>query len=379
VAQRIRTDWVLFITIAIMVWFGLVIVYSASSVMAEVRFKSSWYFIARQAGWAVVSFLVLMYFKRLDYRRLNSSAWALIPMGVITVLLMAVYVLDTRRHRWLYFGWASLQPSELAKPALVVFLAWFIAVRMRAINDRHTLFPAALALAVIAGTVVIADLGTAVVLCGTAAAVLFVAGIDRKYLMAAAVAAILLCVLAIAMKPYRLARIVAKLDPEYTWVSRIDRNGWVKAQIQKSLATTDPGYQARQSRIAIGAGGVLGLGLMQGKQKLMYLPEAQTDFVYAVVGEELGLWGSTAVLAGFFIILWRGLRVYFVAPDHFGRYLALGVTVSVFIQALINMSVVLDLGPTKGIPLPMISYGGSSLLSTLASLGILLSVSEHSG
>jgi cell division protein FtsW len=162
-------------------------------------------------------------------------------------------------------------------------------------------------------------------------------------------------------------------------VEKIDPSGRLKAYVQSSLAARDPSYQPKQSRIAVGSGGIFGLGLMQGKQKLLYLPEAHTDYIYAVVGEELGLWGSTGVLAGFFVILWRGIRLFWLAPDPFGKYLALGVTVSIVVQALINISVVLDIGPTKGIPLPMVSYGGSSLLATLISLGLLLSVSEHSG
>jgi cell division protein FtsW len=134
-----------------------------------------------------------------------------------------------------------------------------------------------------------------------------------------------------------------------------------------------------QSKIAVGSGGGMGLGLMQGKQKLLYLPEAHTDFIYAVVGEEFGLLGASAVLIGFVVIFWRGIRAAVLVPDEFGRYLALGITVALAIQALMNMSVVLGMGPTKGIPLPMISYGGTSLLSTLASIGILLNVSEHAG
>jgi cell division protein FtsW len=203
--------------------------------------------------------------------------------------------------------------------------------------------------------------------------------LDRKYLIYAISVGLLLGTVAIASKPYRLARVIGHIDPEYKILDRINTGGGIKAYLHRSLTTTDPTYQPKQSRIAVGSGGALGLGLMQGKQKLLYLPEAHTDYIYAVVGEELGLWGSTGVLVGFFIILWRGLRLFWVAPDDFGRYLALGVTVCVVVQALINMCVVLGIGPTKGIPLPMISYGGSSLLSTLASLGILLSVSEHAG
>jgi cell division protein FtsW len=379
VAQRIRTDWILFFAIVALVCFGLVMVYSASSIMAEVRYHSSWYFIARQLGWAVVSFLVLMYCKRFDYRRLNHPTFAFVPLGIVTTLLVLVYFIDARRHRWLNLGFASLQPSELAKPALILFLAWFVAARLRAINDKHTIGPAGLILAVLGITVVAADLGTAMVLVGTAAAVLYVAGIDRRYLFAGAALVMIAATTAIVVKPYRVARIIGKVDPDYSLISRFDSDGRIKRYVQRSLTTTDPSYQPRQSKIAVGAGGVFGLGLMQSRQKLMYLPEAQTDYIYAVVGEELGLWGASAILVGFFVVLWRGLRVFFLAPDPFGRYLALGVTVAVFLQALMHMSVVLDIGPVKGIPLPMISYGGSSLLSTLTSLGMLLSVSEHSG
>jgi cell division protein FtsW len=378
-AQRLKTDWVLFFTAVAKVVFGLAIVTSASSVMATIRFNSEWHFVWRQAGWAATSFLALIYFKRMDYRRLNSSAWAFAPLGAIVGLLIVAYFLDHLRHRWLPLGPFSLQPSELAKPALIVFLAWFITARLRAINDRHTLAPAVISLGVLGGMVAAADLGTALVLVSTALVLFFVAGLEKKHLMAALAVAIPVGCVVIAMKPYRLARIVGFVDPDYSLIGVIDRGGWVKSHVQKSLAARDTSYQPLQSRIAIGSGGALGLGLGQGKQKLLYLPEAHTDFIYAVVGEELGLWGATGVLAGFLVILWRGLRLFWLAPDDFGRYLALGVTVSVVVQAFINMSVVLDIGPTKGFPLPMISYGGSSLLSTLTSLGMLLSVSEHSG
>jgi cell division protein FtsW len=335
--------------------------------------------VLRQAAWAVVAFFVLMQFKKMDYRRLNTPAWAFAPLGVILLLLIVVWFADARRHRWLDLGPASLQPSEFAKPALVVFLAWFLSIRLRAINDRHTIMPALLSLGILGAAVVIADLGTALVLVLTAAILFYIAGLERRYIAIAASGAAIVALLAVVAKPYRVARVVGFLDPEYKITDMIDRSGRIKKYVQSSLATRDPGYQARQSRIAVGSGGVMGVGLSQGRQKLLYLPEAHTDFIYAVVGEELGFWGATAVLAGFLIILWRGLRLFWLAPDDFGRYLALGITVAIVVQALINISVVLDIGPTKGIPLPMISYGGSSLLSTLTSLGLLLSVSEHSG
>ncbi|MEJ7609006.1 MAG: putative peptidoglycan glycosyltransferase FtsW [Bryobacteraceae bacterium] len=378
-AQQLKTDRILFYTIIAMVCFGLVIVFSASSATAELKFSSQYYFIVRQLAWAVVSFFALLWFKRTDYRRFHSALWAFVPLGIVVSMLVIAYFSDARRHRWIQVGHFSLQPSEFAKPALIIFLAYFITRRLRAINDRHTLAPAVLAMGVLATGVVIADLGTAVVLLATAGLLFYVAGLDRKYLAFALAGGAVLAIGAVVAKPYRLGRIIAYADPSYAVLDRVNPGGQVKAYIQSSLSTRDPGYQARQSRIAVGAGGTLGAGLMQSKQKLLYLPEAHNDFIFAVVGEELGLWGTTGVLLGFFIILWRGLRLFYVAPDDFGRYLALGVTVSITVQALMNMSIVLDIGPTKGIPLPMISYGGSSLLSTLISLGLLLSVSEHSG
>jgi cell division protein FtsW len=180
-------------------------------------------------------------------------------------------------------------------------------------------------------------------------------------------------------EPYRLARVVHFVDPEYKLLSKVDRSGSIRMHMQKSLTTRDTNYQLQQSKIAVGAGGPLGLGLMNGKQKLLYLPEAHTDFIYAVVAEELGTIGAGAVLLCFSVIFWRGLRVAWLMNDEFGRYLALGATIVIVVQGFINMSVVLGMMPTKGIPLPMISYGGSSLMSTLAMLGILMNVSEHAG
>lgn len=377
-AQRLKTDWILFFTIVAMVCFGLVIVYSASSVMAELKYKWDMYFIARQIGWAAVSFVVLMQLKRLDYRKFDNPVWAFAPLGVVMSLLVLVYFIGYK-NRWLQLGSVSLQPSEFAKPALIIFLAYFISLRLRAINDKHTLRPALLALGMMFLIVVGPDLGTAIMLVLTAAVLFFVAGLERRYLLIAGAAGAVLVAGAIASKPYRLARVLVSIDPEFKIIDKINPSGEIRAYAKRSQSANDPKYQPLQSRIAVGSGGVLGVGLMQGKQKLLYLPEAHTDYIYAVVGEELGMWGASGILVGFFVILWRGLRLFYVAPDNFGRYLALGVTVSIVLQALVNISVVLDVGPTKGIPLPMISYGGSSLLSTLISLGLLLSVSEHAG
>jgi cell division protein FtsW len=227
--------------------------------------------------------------------------------------------------------------------------------------------------------VVVADLGTAVVLGAAAAVVFFVAGLNWRWcLIAAGVSAIGIGGF-IVSEPYRLARVVKFVDPEFKIVERFDSGGWVKSHLNKSLTARDTNYQLQQSKIAVGAGGVMGLGLMNGRQKLLYLPKAHNDFIYAVAGEEFGLLGTAGLLVGFMLILWRGLRTAWRITDDFGRYLALAVTALVVVQGLIHMSVVLGLVPTKGIPLPLISYGGSSVVSTLACLGLLMNVSEHAG
>jgi len=381
-AQRLRTDWVLFGTIVVMVGFGLVMIYSASSVVAQMnpKIKSSFYYAAHQLVWAALSFGALMYFKRRDYRALQSPGWAFGSLGVVLFLQILVFFFDPKTHRWFRLeGIGTLQPSEFAKPALVIFFAYFVTEKQDAINSKRTMIAASLALAVIAAAVGFGDLGTALVLIIPAAIVFYVAGLERKFVAIALLTGLAFSVVFVASKPYRMARIIGFFDPQYKLISMIDRQERIKKYVSESVTTRDAGYQVRQSKIAVGSGGFIGLGLMQGKQKILYLPEAHTDFIYAVVGEELGLFGCAAVLGGFLVILWRGLQLYWVAPDDFGRYLALGVTCSIVIQALINISVVLGMGPTKGIPLPMISAGGSSLMSTLMCLGMLLSVSERSG
>jgi len=382
-SQRLKTDWILFATVLLLVCFGVVILYSASSIMAAVdqRFHWSWYFVIRQIAFAAPALAIMMALKATDYRKYNNSAVAFGAIGVSLLLLAVVYFADHSQHRWLRLGGPiGVQPSELAKPALVIFLAFFVAWRGRAINNtRHTLFPAALAVGLLIFAVVVADLGTAVVLGLTAATVFFVAGLQPRYCGIVAGIALLGVVVFVYRDPYRLGRVVRFFDPQFRILSRIDRNGTIKTRMEQSLTTRDTNYQLQQSKIAIGAGGPGGLGLMNGRQKLLYLPEAHTDFIYAVVGEELGLVGSAGVLLCFGVVFWRGLRTAWRMDDDFGRYLALGATTVVVVQAFMNMFSVLGMMPTKGIALPMISYGGSSLVSTLVLLGILMNVSEHVG
>lgn len=379
-AQRLKTDWILFTTVVLMTLFGALMVYSASSVVADIRMGSSYYFAVRQLIWMAVAVPLLMFFKRLHYRKLQTPAVAFTLMGFVMILLVLAYVLDPRQHRWIRLpGMGEIQPAEFAKPAIVLFLAYFIALRSRAINSRYTLLPAILALGFIVIAVVVADLGTPIVLVSTAAVMFLVAGLESRYIAIAAVVGVLACCAAVVAKPYRLVRVITFVDPQLHMVDKYDTSGWIRAQMKKTITAKDTNYQIDQAKIAVGSGGPLGVGLMQGRQKLFYLPESHTDMIYAVIGEEFGLFGTTGVVLGFLIVLWRGIRASVLVPDEFGRYLALGFTSMLLIQAFFNISVVLGIVPPKGIPLPLITYGGSSLLVTMASLGILLNVAEHAG
>jgi len=335
-------------------------------------------FLLRQALAALFGFLLLMVLSQRDYRRLATPQCAFFGLSAVIFLLIVVYFADARNHRWLNFG-LSLQPSELAKPALIVFLAWFVTMRGGNVNNRYTMWPAALALCVLGGAVVVPDFGTALVLVATAAVVFYLAGLHWRYTLTAAMLGMVLFAAAVVWKPYRLKRVIDFVDPSYTVLVHIDPGKKLQKYAEAGSKIKDTRYHAVQSTIAVGPGGIGGRGLMQSRQKLLFLPEAHTDYIYAVVAEELGLLGATIVLAGFMVVLWRGYRLFLTAADPFGRYIAVGVTTTLVFQALLNMSVVLDLGPTKGIPLPLISFGGSSMVSSLILLGLLLSVSQRAG
>jgi cell division protein FtsW len=345
--QQLKTDKTLFATTVGLVFFGLVTVYSASSVMAmeSPLYKSSTYFVVRHAIYLIPALALMMFFKKTRYSKLQTPGIAFAAIGSAVILLFLVYVLDPRHHRWLRLGALNIQPAEVAKPAVVLFLAYFVTHRAPAINNRHTLWPAVMTIGLVIVGIGIPDLGTAVVLGVTAAVVFFVAGLEWRYCYFLALIAVLVGGFAIVSRPYRLARIIHYFDADYKLTDRFDHKGRVRAYLRDS-PVHDTNYQGQQSQIAVGAGGPMGLGLMQGKQKLLYLPEAHTDFIYAVISEEWGLFGSLGVLAA-------------------------------FSQAFMNMTVVLAMAPTKGIPLPMISFGGNSLLATLALMGILMNVSEN--
>jgi cell division protein FtsW len=360
-AKRVSVDRLLFIVILLLVFIGLVMVFSASAVIAKERYHSGYFFLLRQMGWATAGFIAMMIGMRVDYKWLKHPAVVFCLLGLTALMLILVFFLDRSHHthRWIHFAGFSFQPSELAKPALILFLAFFLENRTRSMDDwRNTLIPAIVPTLAFIGLIVFQpDLGTALACAAITICILFVAGLEIKYLAYSFVGSLLPLYFLIFHVAYRRDRILAFLDPY-----------------------SDPqgrGFHIIQSLIAVSTGGLTGVGLMEGKEKLFYLPEPHTDFIFSVLGEELGLLGCMVVVALFATLLWRGVRTALRTQDMFGRFLAVGITSMVVVQAFINISVVLGLMPTKGIPLPLISYGGSSLFITLACVGVLLNITKQ--
>lgn len=360
-AKRVSVDRWLFTVTMLLVFVGLVMVFSASAVMARERFGSPYAFLSKQLVWAAAGLVAMVVAMRVDYRRYKNPALVFSLLGITTLLLISVFFLDRSHntHRWFRVGAFSFQPSELAKPVLILFLAYFLEARTKTMDDwRNTLLPAAAPVLMMLGLIVLQpDLGTAIACAGIAACILYVAGMRMRYFGYAFGASLLPLYFLIFHVSWRRDRILAFLNPY--------------ADRQKT------GFHIIQSLIAVGIGGVTGTGLMEGKQKLFYLPEPHTDFIFAVTAEELGLVGAMAVVTLFAIFLWRGMRASGRTEDVFGRYLAVGITGMVVLQAFINISVVLGMMPTKGIPLPLVSYGGSSLFFTLACVGVLLNITKQ--
>ena len=360
-AKRVGVDKWLFGATLVLVVIGLLMVFSASAVMAKERFGSPYAFVIRQSLWAVFGLTAMVLLMQIDYRRYNKPN-VVFPVVAVSVLLLLVAFLmhdSHATHRWIRFGALSFQPSEIAKPALVLFLAWFLQNRMESIEDfRGTILPAALpSLIFIALILKEPDLGTALVCAGVTALMLYLAGMNMRYLAFAAVAASPVLYFMLFRVKWRRDRILAFLNPE-----------------------SDPlgkGFHIIQSLIAVGTGGLTGAGFMDGRQKLFYLPEPHTDYIFANIAEELGLIGAIAIVGLFVVLGYRGMRAAILSKDPFARFLAFGITATLLIQAFFNISVVLALVPTKGITLPFISYGGTSLFIMLASIGVLLNITRE--
>lgn len=360
-AKKLSSDSTLFAVTVALLGFGLVMVWSASSALAQEQHGNAYHFLIKQVLWACLGFTVMVAAMRLDYRRLRQPAVVYGAVLSTTLLLIAVLFLSPVNdvHRWLRLGELSFQPAELAKLSLILFLAYHLERRGDRVNEfLPSLFPVVLLVGWYGFLIFIQpDLGSAATLVLVGCVMLYLAGVRLRYFAALTLLGLPLLYQAVMVAAYRRDRIEAFLNP------------WSDAR--------GSGYQIIQSLIAVGTGGVAGLGLMEGRQKLFYLPYPYSDFIYAVIGEELGLLGAGAVVCAFLLFLWRGVRAASRAPDAFGTYLAAGLTLSIVLQALINMSVVLGLLPTKGIPLPFVSTGGSSLVLTLLAVGLVLNVSQH--
>jgi len=359
-AKRVGIDKWLFYLVLGLVLFGLVMVFSASAVMAKERYGSPFTFVISQTIYAVAGLLAMFVLMTIDYRRYNSPRIVFPAVAITTVLLMAVFLMHVSHntHRWISYGRFSVQPSEFAKPVLVLFIAWFLQSRIHLMDDwRGTVLPAVIPSLLFTGLIVLEpDLGTALVCMAVTIFMLFLAGLRWRYFGLAVLIGAPLMYLLLFHVAWRRARMLVFLHPD-----------------------SDPrgtGFHIMQSLIAVGTGGWTGRGLMEGVQKLFYLPEPHTDFIFANICEELGLMGAITVLAMFAVFGYRGLRTAVRATDPFARFLAFGITATVIIQAFFNISVVLALLPAKGIPLPLISAGGTSVFITLASIGVLLNISR---
>lgn len=361
-ARTLKPDKLLFFATLALLSASVIMVYSASAQIAVDNYeRPAHHFLLRQVTWAVLGFGLLWGVMRIDYGQFRKPAVLWTAVGVTAAALVAVLFSEpvNGTRRWFGIAGFGVQPSELAKIALILFAAAQLERRMGQASDVfHALLPLGAMTAGLTGLILLQpDFSTALAAIVIVAAMVFAAGLGYRYVIGAALVLAPVLYFVLASASYRRRRLLAFLDP---WADPLG-----------------DGFQVIQSQIAVGTGGVFGRGLMRGLQKLHFLPEPHTDFIYAVLAEETGLIGATVVLLCFAVITWRGLHVACHAPDRFGAFLAIGLTTMVAMQAFINMSVVLGLMPTTGIPLPFVSAGGSSLLIGLIGMGILLNVSQH--
>ncbi len=361
IARPPGADPLLFAAVVGLVGFGIVMVYSASAIYATQKFGMATYFLRRDLLWSGVGLVAMTVAMHTDYRVWRRFSYLL--LGTAVSMLAAVLLVGARingARRWFHIAGVSFQPAELAKLALVIYLAYSLAKKAERVRSFTVGFVPHM---IVCGTMMMLllkqpDLGTAVILGLTTLLLLFVAGAKLSYILIAFLGAGPLIYQAIVGTPWRMRRMLAYLDP---WQYRYD-----------------VGYQITESLISVGSGGLHGLGLGDGRQKLLFLPEAHTDYILAIVGEELGLVGICSVALVFAVIVWRGARAALRARDPFGCYTAFGITAMFGLQALVNIGVVLGALPTKGLPLPFVSFGGSTLVVDLLAMGILLDISRGS-
>ena len=360
-ARTLKSDKPLYLATLALLFSSLVMVYSASAVVAGERHGQPYFFLYRQIAWLSIGVSLLVAVMRVDYRLLKRPAVVWTVLGLTTAALIAVLfgpsINGTRR--WFGIAGFGVQPSELAKLTVILFVAAFLDRRMARVDEfAHSLLPLFVVTGGVAGLILMGpDFGTAFTLLLIVTAMVFTDGLSYRYFIGIGLVALRAIALVRASAGYRRRRMFVFLNP---WADPLDS-----------------GFQLVQSQIAVGTGGLFGRGVMGGVQKLFFLPEPHTDFIYAVIAEETGLIGATAIVLCFAVILWRGLRVTRNAPDQFGAFLAFGITVMLALQAFMNMSVVLSLMPTTGLPLPFVSFGGSSLMTSLLGMAVLLNISQH--
>ena len=360
-ARTLKSDkWLLWATM-LLLGFSLVMVYSASARWSMDKFDSPYHIFTKQAIWIGVGTLLLLAAMRVDYHFYKKPLVIWTALGLAVVLLLVVFgfpeINGTRR--WINVKGLTLQPSEFAKLAAIFFTAALLERRMHRINElKYALLPIGIVAGLLTGLIVLEpDFGTSAALAGVVLVMVFAAGLAYRHLAAVVCVMVPIAAIVAMAAPYRVKRLMAFLDP--------------------GSDPTGDSFQLLQALIAVGSGGPVGRGLMDGMQKLGYIPEPHSDFIYAIVGEELGMIGATAIILCFCVIALRGVRAAMVAPDRYGALLATGLTAMIAGQAFVNISVVLGLVPTKGIPLPFVSYGGSSMLASLIAMGILLNITQH--
>jgi cell division protein FtsW len=365
VSRKLTYDTWLFGTAMLIVVVGLVMIYSASAIIATQRFGTGtpYYFMMRQVMWLIAGATLMVVLMHLDpsllrHKRVVYGALGMVALGLVIALFQSPI---NGTHRWVQFPWFQIQPSEFAKPAMILFLAYFLTRREERINDlTATLLPLGCILSLYAGLILLGrDFGTAMTLICVSAGMIFAAGVAWRYIAMFTAALVPIAGYFAISAAYRRERLLSFLNPE-----------------ADPLGKT---FQAMQSLIALGTGGVQGLGIGNGRQKLFFLPEPHTDFIFSIIGEELGFIGAVALIGAFALLAWRGFRIARDSRERFAFYAALGCTLMIVVQALINVSVALCLLPTKGLPLPLVSYGGSSLMASLIAVGLLLNFSQQSG
>jgi cell division protein FtsW len=362
-AKKIRIDWFLFAIAASLALFGVIMVYSASAMIALKESDNQFAYVNKQLVFTSIGLVVMYLTSKIHYRWYQKS-WFVWGLFILTaVLLAATYGFNpiNGARRWVRFGGFSFQPSELAKVSLPIMLAWYFVKREKFVGDfTKGVLPIVGIFAVFVVLILAEkDLGTVIVLSAVFVIVYFAAGAKWIHIGSVAISLVALGGVMLLISPYRMARLMAFMNPAEN--------------------ADGAGYQVMQGLYAIGSGGIIGEGFAKGQQKLFYLPYPYSDFIFAVVGEELGLFGTLAVVIAFGCLLWRGTRAALKAPDRFGMLLGMGIITGLITQALFNISVVISILPAKGIPLPFISYGGSSIVITLFAIGILLNLSQYAG